>query len=114
MKSRFCKFGNFREYFIFANSIKMHICDVNNSRLGHDLSISVNDRVISPIREGFILTKLRIFICEVFAKMKPSRKFSELIVLDGDGAYYILEQERLQLACTQPHNCWRCSFAYKK
>ena len=112
MKSRLCKFGNFRGKFIFANSIKMKICDVNSSRLGHDLSISVNDRVISPIREGIILTKLRIFIC--FRKSKTLAKISEFTVLEGDGAYYILEQERLQLACTQAQNCWRCPFAYKK
>ena len=31
-----CKFGNFRENFIFANSVKRHICVVENSRLGHD------------------------------------------------------------------------------
>ena len=63
--SSYCKFGNFRENFIFGNSVKRHICDVNNSRLRHDLHvpISVKDRVISPFREHFIFTKLRI--CEV-------------------------------------------------
>ena len=54
----YCKFGNFRENFIFANSINRHICDVKPS--------SVNDRVISPFREDFIFTKLRI--CEVSRK----------------------------------------------
>ena len=48
------KFGNFRENFIFVNSIKRHICDIKNSRLGHDLPISVNDRMISPFWEGYI------------------------------------------------------------
>ena len=62
----YCKFGNFRENFIFANSVKRHICDVKNSRLSHDLHISVNDRVISPFREDLIFTKLRI--CEVSRK----------------------------------------------
>ena len=38
-----CKFGNFRENFIFANSDKIHICDVKNSRVEHDLPVSVND-----------------------------------------------------------------------
>ena len=61
-----CKFGNFRENFIFANSVKSHICDVKNSRLWHDLPISVKDRMISPFREGYIFTKLRI--CEVSRK----------------------------------------------
>ena len=31
------KFGNFRENFFFANSVKRNICDFKNSRLGHDL-----------------------------------------------------------------------------
>ena len=32
--------------FIFANSVKRHICDVKNLRPGHDLATSVNDRMI--------------------------------------------------------------------
>ena len=32
--------------------------------------------MISPFREGYIFMKLRI--CEVFAKIKPSRKFLNL------------------------------------
>ena len=52
------KFGNFYENFIFANSAKRHICHVKNSPLWHDLPTSVNDRVFSPFREGFISTKL--------------------------------------------------------
>ena len=61
----YCKFENFQENFIFPKSVKRHICDVKNSRLRHDLPISVNDslRVISPFREDFIFMKLRI--CEV-------------------------------------------------
>ena len=51
---------------IFANSVKRHIWDVQNSPLGHDLPISVNGRVISPYHESFIFTKLRI--CEVSRK----------------------------------------------
>ena len=56
------KFGNFCDDFIFANSFTRHICDVKNSRLGHDLLkfISVNDRVISPFCEDFNLTKLQL------------------------------------------------------
>ena len=64
---RYCRFGNFRENFIFANSIKRHISDVKNSRLRQDLPISINDRVILPFREGFIFTKI-----------KSSRKFPNL------------------------------------
>ena len=39
-----CKFGNFRENFIFANSVERHTCDVKNSRQGHDLPLSIKDR----------------------------------------------------------------------
>ena len=56
----YCKFRNFLMHFNFPNSIKTHICNVKNSRRGHDLLISVNDRVISPINEDFIFTKLCI------------------------------------------------------
>ena len=42
----------FRENFIFANSVvkKEDICDVKNSRVGHDLPRLVYDRVISTFR----------------------------------------------------------------
>ena len=60
VREAYCKFGNFRENFIFANSIKGHICQVTNSRLWHDLTISVNDNEFSPFRESFIFAKLRI------------------------------------------------------
>ena len=63
---RYFRFGNFRENFIFANSIKRHIRDVKNSRFRQDLHLSINDRVILAFREGFIITKLRI--CEVSRK----------------------------------------------
>ena len=49
---------------LFSRIALRHIWDVKNSRQGHDLPISVNDRVISAFREDFIFTKL-----------KPSRKF---------------------------------------
>ena len=62
----FCKLGNTRENFIFANSVKRHICDVKKSRLRHDLPKSVNDRLILPFSKGYIFTKLRI--CEVSRK----------------------------------------------
>ena len=62
-----CRFGNFREVFIFANCINRHIRDVKNSQLRHDLPISINDRVILPFCEGFL-----------FAKIKPSQKFPNL------------------------------------
>ena len=56
----YCRFGNFRENFIFANNIKRHMSDVKNSRLRQDLPTSLNERVILPFREGFIFTQLRI------------------------------------------------------
>ena len=37
-----CKSGNFRKNFIFANSVKRQSCGAKNSRLVHDLPISVN------------------------------------------------------------------------
>ena len=48
------------EISIFANSVKRHICDGKISRPGHDLPISVNNRVISPYCKSFIFRKLRI------------------------------------------------------
>ena len=42
----YCKFGNVRENFISANSVKRHICDVK-MRLEHNLPISVNVCVFS-------------------------------------------------------------------
>ena len=72
----YCRFGNFRENFIFANSITRHISDVKNSLQRQDLPKSINDRVILPFREGFIFTKLRIYA--KFRKIKSSRKFPNL------------------------------------
>ena len=69
------EFGNFRENFIFANSVKRHICDVENSRLGHDLPRSVNDRVISAFREDFVFTKY-----VMFRENKTLAKISEFTV----------------------------------
>ena len=73
---RYCRFGNFRENFIFANSIKRHIRDVKNSQIRQDLPISINDRVILPFREGFIFTKLHY--AKFSENIKSSRKFSNL------------------------------------
>ena len=56
----YCKFGNFRENFIFTKSVKIHVSDVLNSPLGHDLPISVNDRVILPFCEDFTFAQLGI------------------------------------------------------
>ena len=50
---KYCKSGNFCENFIVGNSVKRHFCDAKNSQLGHDLHISVNNRVISAFRKDF-------------------------------------------------------------
>ena len=63
---------NVCDNFISANSIKRHISDVKNLRLGQDLLISINDRVILPFHEGFIFTKLH--------KNKVLAKISEFTV----------------------------------
>ena len=56
MTSKYCKFRNFCENFIFANSVKRHICNVKISRLRHDLLISVNDKVVlSFCSENFLI-----------------------------------------------------------
>ena len=46
---------------------------LKNSRLEHDLPVSVNDRVIWPFREGFSFAKLRT--CEVLRKSNPREIF---------------------------------------
>ena len=56
----YCKSRNFREDFIFQNIVRRHTCDIENSRLGHDLHLSVNDRVILPFLVDLIFTKIRI------------------------------------------------------
>ena len=42
----YCKFGNFCEDFFSANSFKRYFCHFKNSRLGHGLPTSINDRVV--------------------------------------------------------------------
>ena len=74
------KIRNFRENSIFANSIKIHICDVRNSRVGHDLPTSVNDSGFA-ISRGFIFAKVlfsRNFAYAKFRENKPPRKFPNL------------------------------------
>ena len=78
----YCKFRNFGDNFIFLKSIKRHICHVKNSRQGHDLPISVNDRMILPFCQGFIH----------FTKIKPWR-ISKFTVL------YDLEQNVATIFC---------------
>ena len=61
------KSGNFRENFIFVNSVKRHKCDQKILGLGYDLPISVNDTVIS---QGFYFHEISHL--QSFAKLKPS------------------------------------------
>ena len=85
-KLQYCNFGIFRENFILAYSVKTHICNVENSQKGRDLPISVNDRVISPIREDFIFTKLNF----VYAKFRENKtlakifEFTVIVLISGE------------------------------
>ena len=63
------RFGNFRENFIFANSIKRRISDVKNLQLRQDLPISIKDR-----SQGFYAKLL---------ENKVLAKISEFTVLDS-------------------------------
>ena len=50
----YCRFGNFRENFIFANSIKRHIINVKKSPLRQGLPIYINKRHSDfAISQGF-------------------------------------------------------------
>ena len=75
---QYCRFGNFRENFIFANSIKRHTSNVKNSRLRQGLPISTDDRVILPFCEAFIFTN---FAYAKFRENKVLAKNSEFTVL---------------------------------
>ena len=54
--ANYCKSRNFGENVIFANRVKRHICDIRNSRVGHDLPISAKERVVAPFPEDSIFT----------------------------------------------------------
>ena len=47
-----CNFKIFARILFFTNDVKIHICDVKNSQLVHDLSTSVNGGVISLFCKG--------------------------------------------------------------
>ena len=83
----YCRFGNFRENLIFANSIKRHISDLKNSRLMQGLHISINDRVILPFREVLFS---RNFAYAKFRENKVPAKISEFTV------YLSMEQSHLE------------------
>ena len=50
----------FVRIFIFLNSVKRHICNVKYSQQGHELHISVIDRMILPFSKGFMFVKFRV------------------------------------------------------
>ena len=80
-----------RKFSLFANSVKRHICDVKKSPLWHDLSLSVNDRMISPFREYFIFQETSHM--RSFAKIKPLRKFPN--------QQYTVESRKLEVLGTR-------------
>ena len=72
----YCKSGNFHENFIYVNSVKRHICDDKNSRLGQVFTILISKRQSDfAILRGFYFHETS-HICEVSRKIKPSRKFT--------------------------------------
>ena len=73
----YCKSGNFRDNFIFANNVKWHICEVKNLRLGYDQPTSVKDREISPFREVLFSWN---FAYAKFRENKTLMKISEFTV----------------------------------
>ena len=59
----YCKCGNFRENFLFPNSVKRHIRHVQYSLLGHDLPTSVMFTILRGLyfHERFHENKTRIY-----------------------------------------------------
>ena len=49
----YCKSGIFCDNFIFAKSVKRHICDAKNSQLCHGLRMLVNDKSDFGTSQGF-------------------------------------------------------------
>ena len=75
--TQYCKFGNFRENFIFANNVKRHICDVKNREQGkiYQYFISEQQSDIANSR-GFDFHETSHM--RSFAKIKLLRKFPNL------------------------------------
>ena len=71
---RYCKFGNFRENLFSRIALKDIFATKKKLRLERELHVptSVNERVISQFREGFIFMKLR--------EIKTRAKISEYTV----------------------------------
>ena len=80
-------FRNFRKNFIFANSIKRHVSDLNISGLSQGLPISINDSDF-PISRGVYMLS--------FKKIKSSRKIPNL--------QYMVIAMRKPDCCMRPTN----------
>ena len=70
----YCRFGNFRENFIFANSIKRHISDVKKIATKARFTYINTRQSDFAISRGFYFHKTSHM--RSFAKLKSSRKFS--------------------------------------
>ena len=69
----YCKSGNFREYLIFANGVKRHICHVSNSHWSiNDLHQLTTDWFRHVAR---ILFSRNFAYAATFLESKPSRNF---------------------------------------
>ena len=69
-----------------------HICDIKNSQLGHDLPISVNDRIIFPFGKNYAkfhenktLTKISEFTVTINCLLKKANKYLQSDV----GLFYL-------------------------
>ena len=69
----YCKFVNFRENFIFTKSVTRHLASLKIRDYGIVNLFSVNDRVISPFREGFIFTN--------YAKIRENKSLTKIYEL---------------------------------
>ena len=58
----YCKFGNFRENFIFANSIKRHICHDKNLRLWNDLPTSVKNKELNSLFHKVLFSQNKAYL----------------------------------------------------
>ena len=85
--SAYCITENFRENLIFANSVKRHSCDAKNSRLVHDLPISVIDGVIS--RGFYFQETLHMKIPEFTVCISDFRENFSLIQGTGTSVSYV-------------------------
>ena len=94
----YCKFRNFWENLIFANSVKTHICDVKKfCEQWCDLPISVKREWFRQF-VGFLLS--RNFAYASFAKIKHSRKFPNLQYIQIKVQIRIFLSQKLYFFCT--------------